>query len=94
MDLFVHSTNVFSICLGHRPKKLTLKSYKSYWTVFKDTHLAFFRNKEEAAGPAVMKINVRGIHKFFFFYILLVFIWRHSLAEKVTLNVLTSAFPV
>lgn len=43
-----------------KPKKLTLKSYKRYWTTFKDTHLAFYRSREEASGPAIMRINVRG----------------------------------
>lgn len=43
-----------------KPKKLTLKSYKRYWTTFKDTHLAFYRSKEEASGPPIMRINVRG----------------------------------
>ncbi|XP_076463407.1 fermitin family homolog 2-like [Babylonia areolata] len=43
-----------------KPKKLTLKSYKSYWTTFKDTHLAFYRSQEEASGTPVFKINVKG----------------------------------
>ncbi|XP_076441948.1 fermitin family homolog 2-like [Babylonia areolata] len=43
-----------------KPKKLTLKSYKRYWTTFKDTHLAFYRSREEASGPSIMRINVRG----------------------------------
>ncbi|KAL8585115.1 hypothetical protein ACOMHN_013131 [Nucella lapillus] len=43
-----------------KPKKLTLKSYKTYWTTFKDTHLAFYRSQKEATGQPVSKINVRG----------------------------------
>ena len=48
------------LALLPRPKKLTLKSYKRYWTTFKDTHLMFYRSREEASGPSIMKINVRG----------------------------------
>ncbi|PVD25709.1 hypothetical protein C0Q70_13369 [Pomacea canaliculata] len=43
-----------------KPKKLTLKSYKRYWTTFKDTHIAFYRSREEVSGPPIMRINVRG----------------------------------
>lgn len=43
-----------------KPKKLTLKSYKRYWATFKDTHIAFYRSREEASGPPIMRITVRG----------------------------------
>ncbi|XP_069464377.1 fermitin family homolog 1 [Ambystoma mexicanum] len=43
-----------------RPKKLTLKSSKTYWFVFKDTSISYFKNKEVAQGEAIEKLNLRG----------------------------------
>ncbi|XP_067682931.1 fermitin family homolog 2-like [Haliotis asinina] len=43
-----------------KPKRITLKSYKRYWATFKDTHVVFYRSREESNGPPVMRINVRG----------------------------------
>ncbi|XP_044147820.1 fermitin family homolog 1 [Bufo gargarizans] len=43
-----------------RPKKLTLKAYKQYWFVFKDTSISYFKNKEAAHGEPAEKLNLRG----------------------------------
>ncbi|XP_037666845.1 fermitin family homolog 1 isoform X2 [Choloepus didactylus] len=43
-----------------RPKKLTLKAFKQYWFVFKDTSIAYFKNKELEQGEPVEKLNLRG----------------------------------
>ncbi|XP_018117984.1 fermitin family homolog 1 isoform X2 [Xenopus laevis] len=43
-----------------RPKKLTLKTSKQYWFVFKDTSISYFKNKEAAHGEPVEKLNLRG----------------------------------
>ncbi|XP_045385565.1 fermitin family homolog 1 isoform X1 [Lemur catta] len=43
-----------------RPKKLMLKTFKQYWFVFKDTSIAYFKNKELEQGEPVEKLNLRG----------------------------------
>nr|XP_005568444.1 PREDICTED: fermitin family homolog 1 isoform X2 [Macaca fascicularis] len=43
-----------------RPKKLLLKAFKQYWFVFKDTSIAYFKNKELEQGEPVEKLNLRG----------------------------------
>ncbi|XP_050404891.1 fermitin family homolog 2 [Patella vulgata] len=43
-----------------KPKKLTLKSYKRYWATFKDTHIAFYRNREDTTAQPLMRYCVRG----------------------------------
>lgn len=43
-----------------KPKKLTLKSSKTYWFVFKDTSISYFKNKDVAHGEAIEKLNLRG----------------------------------
>ncbi|KFO22177.1 fermitin family homolog 1 isoform X2 [Fukomys damarensis] len=43
-----------------RPKKLILKAFKQYWFVFKDTSIAYFKNKELEQGEPVEKLNLRG----------------------------------
>lgn len=43
-----------------RPKKLTLKPYKQYWFVFKDTSISYFKNKESAHGEPLEKLHLRG----------------------------------
>lgn len=50
-----------------RPKKLILKAFKQYWFVFKDTSIAYFKNKELEQGEPVERLNLRGKR----FYILL-----------------------
>ncbi|KAK2109619.1 Fermitin 1 [Saguinus oedipus] len=42
-----------------RPKKLLLKAFKQYWFVFKDTSIAYFKNKELEQGEPVEKLNLR-----------------------------------
>ncbi|XP_023979355.1 fermitin family homolog 1 isoform X2 [Physeter macrocephalus] len=43
-----------------RTKKLILKAFKQYWFVFKDTSIAYFKNKELEQGEPVEKLNLRG----------------------------------
>ncbi|XP_063104792.1 fermitin family homolog 1 isoform X2 [Cavia porcellus] len=43
-----------------RPKKLLLKAFKPYWFVFKDTSIAYFKNKELEQGEPVEKLNLKG----------------------------------
>ncbi|XP_077807380.1 fermitin family homolog 1 isoform X2 [Macaca mulatta] len=43
-----------------RPKKLLLKAFRQYWFVFKDTSIAYFKNKELEQGEPVEKLNLRG----------------------------------
>eukprot|EP00069_Balaena_mysticetus_P000671 bmy_14743T0 len=43
-----------------RPKKLILKAFKQYWFIFKDTSIAYFKNKELEQGEPVEKLNLRG----------------------------------
>ncbi|XP_054844993.1 fermitin family homolog 1 [Eublepharis macularius] len=43
-----------------RSKKLTLKAFKEYWFVFKDTSLSYFKNKEAEHGEPIEKLNLRG----------------------------------
>ncbi|KAM4842338.1 fermitin family homolog 1 [Thomomys bottae] len=43
-----------------RPKKLILKAFKQYWFVFKDTSIAYFKNKELEHGEPIEKLNLRG----------------------------------
>ncbi|NXN68421.1 FERM1 protein, partial [Himantopus himantopus] len=43
-----------------RPRKLSLKAIKSYWFVFKDTSVSYFKNKESAQGEPIEKLNLKG----------------------------------
>ncbi|XP_062429483.1 fermitin family homolog 1 isoform X2 [Rhea pennata] len=43
-----------------RPKKLSLKAFKQYWFVFKDTSVSYFKNKESAQGEPIEKLNLKG----------------------------------
>ncbi|NXQ62793.1 FERM1 protein, partial [Anthoscopus minutus] len=43
-----------------RPKKLTLKAIKTYWFVFRDTSISYFKNKESAQGEPIEKLNLKG----------------------------------
>uniref|UniRef100_A0A803TEZ5 FERM domain containing kindlin 1 n=1 Tax=Anolis carolinensis TaxID=28377 RepID=A0A803TEZ5_ANOCA len=43
-----------------RSKKLTLKAFKEYWFVFKDTSISYFKNKEAGYGEPIEKLNLRG----------------------------------
>ncbi|KAF3824683.1 hypothetical protein GH733_010017 [Mirounga leonina] len=40
--------------------KLILKTFKQYWFIFKDTSIAYFKNKELEQGEPVEKLNLRG----------------------------------
>ncbi|NWS97315.1 FERM1 protein, partial [Mionectes macconnelli] len=43
-----------------RPKKLSLKAIKSYWFIFRDTSISYFKNKESAQGEPIEKLNLKG----------------------------------
>ncbi|XP_005991151.1 fermitin family homolog 1 isoform X1 [Latimeria chalumnae] len=43
-----------------RPRKLTLKAYKQYWFIFKDTSISYFKHKEAAHGEPIEKLSLRG----------------------------------
>ncbi|XP_009905182.2 fermitin family homolog 1 [Dryobates pubescens] len=43
-----------------RPRKLSLKAFKPYWFVFKDTSISYFKNRESAQGEPIEKLNLKG----------------------------------
>ncbi|KAJ8009506.1 hypothetical protein DPEC_G00089590 [Dallia pectoralis] len=43
-----------------RPKRLTLRAYKEYWFVFKDTTISYYKNKESASGEPIEQLHLRG----------------------------------
>ncbi|XP_010218596.1 PREDICTED: fermitin family homolog 1 [Tinamus guttatus] len=43
-----------------RPKRLSLKSLKQYWFVFKDTSISYFKNEESGQGEPIEKLNLKG----------------------------------
>lgn len=43
-----------------KPKKFTLKSYKRYWCTFRDTHVAFYKSREDASDTPINRINFKG----------------------------------
>ncbi|KAG5846356.1 hypothetical protein ANANG_G00114060 [Anguilla anguilla] len=43
-----------------RPKKLTLRPYKEYWFIFKDTTISYYKNKEAASGEPIEQFHLRG----------------------------------
>uniref|UniRef100_A0A3Q2PWD8 FERM domain containing kindlin 1 n=1 Tax=Fundulus heteroclitus TaxID=8078 RepID=A0A3Q2PWD8_FUNHE len=43
-----------------KPKRLTLRPYKDYWFVFKDTTISYFKNKEAADGEPIEQFHLRG----------------------------------
>ncbi|XP_051649021.1 fermitin family homolog 1 isoform X1 [Manacus candei] len=43
-----------------RPRKLSLKAIKSYWFIFRDTSISYFKNKESAQGEPIEKLNLKG----------------------------------
>jgi hypothetical protein len=43
-----------------RPRKLTLKGYRQYWVVFKETTLSYYKSQDEAPGDPVQQLNLKG----------------------------------
>lgn len=43
-----------------RPKRLTLRPYKEYWFVFKDTTISYYKNKEASSGEPIEQFHLRG----------------------------------
>ncbi|XP_061785168.1 fermitin family homolog 1 isoform X1 [Nerophis lumbriciformis] len=43
-----------------RPRRLTLRPYKEYWFVFKDTTISYYKNKEAASGEPIEQFHLRG----------------------------------
>lgn len=50
----------FFFCLNFRPKRLTLRPYKEYWFVFKDTTISYYKNKEASIGEPIEQFHLRG----------------------------------
>lgn len=46
-----------------RPKRLTLRPYKEYWFVFKDTSISYYKNKEASNGEPIEQLHLRGKRK-------------------------------
>ncbi|MGH0173932.1 UNVERIFIED_CONTAM: hypothetical protein FKN15_066736 [Acipenser sinensis] len=42
------------------PKKLTLRAYKEYWFVFKDTSISYYKNMECARAEPIEQLHLRG----------------------------------
>lgn len=58
--------NKWDFFFSGRPKKLALKAIKTYWFVFRDTSISYFKNKESAQGEPVEKLNLKGRNSPFF----------------------------
>lgn len=43
-----------------RPRKLTLKGYRQYWVVFKDTTLSYYKSQDEAPGDPTQQLSLKG----------------------------------
>ncbi|KAL0967719.1 hypothetical protein UPYG_G00256010 [Umbra pygmaea] len=43
-----------------RPKRLTLRSFKDYWFVFKDTTISYYKTKEASGGEPIEQFHLRG----------------------------------
>ncbi|XP_074065587.1 fermitin family homolog 1 isoform X3 [Macrotis lagotis] len=43
-----------------RAKKLTLKTFKQYWFVFKDISIAYFKHKDLDQGEPIERLHLRG----------------------------------
>ncbi|TNN35917.1 Fermitin family 1 [Liparis tanakae] len=43
-----------------RPKRLTLRPYKEYWFVFKDTTISYYKSKETSSGEPMEQFHLRG----------------------------------
>ncbi|KAM4632890.1 fermitin family homolog 1 isoform 1-T2 [Polymixia lowei] len=43
-----------------RPKRLTLRPYKEYWFVFKDTTISYYKSKETSSGEPLEQFHLRG----------------------------------
>ncbi|XP_027711761.1 fermitin family homolog 3 [Vombatus ursinus] len=43
-----------------RPRKLTLKGYRQYWVVFKETMLSYYKSQEEAPGDPIQQLHLKG----------------------------------
>lgn len=43
-----------------RPRRLTLRPYKEYWFVFKDTTISYYKNKEASQGEPIEQLHLRG----------------------------------
>lgn len=48
------------MCSFIRPKRLTLRPYKEYWFVFKDTTISYYKNKEASSGEPIEQFHLRG----------------------------------
>uniref|UniRef100_A0A8C2ERZ7 Fermitin family member 1 n=1 Tax=Cyprinus carpio TaxID=7962 RepID=A0A8C2ERZ7_CYPCA len=58
--LYSASFNCLFISLLYRPKRLTLKPYKEYWFVPRDTTISYYKNKEPANKEPIEQLHLRG----------------------------------
>uniref|UniRef100_A0A8C7JA95 FERM domain containing kindlin 1 n=1 Tax=Oncorhynchus kisutch TaxID=8019 RepID=A0A8C7JA95_ONCKI len=59
-DRILVSVDLFCCCFVTRPKRLTLRPFKEYWFVFKDTTISYYKNKETASGEPIEQLHLRG----------------------------------
>uniref|UniRef100_A0A8K9V8B8 FERM domain containing kindlin 1 n=1 Tax=Oncorhynchus mykiss TaxID=8022 RepID=A0A8K9V8B8_ONCMY len=59
-DRILVSVDLFCCCFVSRPKRLTLRPFKEYWFVFKDTTISYYKNKETASGEPIEQLHLRG----------------------------------
>lgn len=65
------SDNKRDCFFSFRPRKLSIKSIKPYWFVFKDTSVSYFKNTESSHGEPIEKLNLKGRNFFLSFLSLL-----------------------
>uniref|UniRef100_A0A8C4NWV6 FERM domain containing kindlin 1 n=1 Tax=Dicentrarchus labrax TaxID=13489 RepID=A0A8C4NWV6_DICLA len=58
----LYLTNYFPYLKSFKfqPKRLTLRPYKEYWFVFKDTTISYYKNKEASSGEPIEQFHLRG----------------------------------
>ncbi|XP_074065585.1 fermitin family homolog 1 isoform X1 [Macrotis lagotis] len=54
------SSTLKNLCGHHWAKKLTLKTFKQYWFVFKDISIAYFKHKDLDQGEPIERLHLRG----------------------------------
>lgn len=59
-ESFAEGSSHCRLCSVFRPKRLTLRSYKEYWFVFKDTNISYYKNKEASSGEPIEQFHLRG----------------------------------
>ncbi|KAG8011170.1 Fermitin family-like protein 1 [Nibea albiflora] len=55
-----HTDRILVNIFFRPPKRLTLRPYKEYWFVFKDTTISYYKNKEASIGEPIEQFHLRG----------------------------------